>query len=160
MGEFLHSLLNSMLLYLFNVFPRMIVPDPAPIWLQNMAAAVLVILPVLGFMSLLKRRVELPEIYVVIFFVVISAWPWKADRFLLPIYPLFLHYVLQGAIWCWGNLSSKLVRKLPGVQVRFSGPVRAGSLVVAVLIVALPNLLVAGSATAQNISYSARRRPG
>ena len=55
---------------------------------------VLCCLALLGFLVVAARQVTLAEILLPCSFVVILIWPWRTFRFVLPLAPFLLHYIL------------------------------------------------------------------
>jgi hypothetical protein len=178
-GEFIWRIVSICWLYLDTVFPAMLLPDPTPEVLRSVLAPALFLLVAVGLALRLSRGVELPEIYTILFLVVISAWPWRADRFLLPVYPLLLHYLMEAVTWSakkirnseFGirNTSAQQVRD-PHFAVGSQGSEIAASrsaptsnlhsafriphwALLLLLIFALPNLWLAGVAGAENLGY-------
>jgi hypothetical protein len=147
--EFTDRLLQGTNLYLNVVFPTMILPDPTPASVRSLAGPVLSTLMVLGLGLRLFRYRRIAEIYAVFFLLILSVWPWKADRFLLPLYPLLLYYVLYGLMFvarqAWLSLSRRAALR--------------GVAAAVVVLVALPNLWLAGTAGAQNLLYLQGRAP-
>ena len=47
-----------------------------------------------GFYSSIKNKISLLEIYIFVYFLLILFWPYHSERFLLPIFPFLLTYLL------------------------------------------------------------------
>ncbi len=54
------------------------------------------LLALLGFVVVARRRITLAEILLPCSFAVIVIWPWWTFRFVLPLAPFLLHYILVG----------------------------------------------------------------
>jgi hypothetical protein len=61
-------------------------------------------LAIAGFVATGLRRVTLSEILVVVTIAIILIFPWTPFRYLLPLLPFFVFYVLTGATSCYGWL--------------------------------------------------------
>lgn len=61
-------------------------------WVSFSVAA----LALLGFGSTVRRRITLAEILLVCSLALIVIWPWFTFRFVLPLAPFLLHYILLG----------------------------------------------------------------
>ena len=57
----------------------------------------LAILVLLGFVTSLKHNTGVPELAFGFSLVAIVAWPWSPIRFLVPLLPLLLYYLLKGS---------------------------------------------------------------
>ncbi|MGI8588116.1 MAG: hypothetical protein ACR2M0_10580 [Chloroflexia bacterium] len=151
-GEFLGRFGDRAAFYSGSVLPGMLLPQPddptGPVrqaggWLLLAAA-------VAGYIMRLVRRVELPEVYVAGFVVILCSWPWTGDRFLLPVFPFILHYIAEVLTGLAGLVGRALRRP------RVLAPV-------AVLLLALlmtPNLLQDRQAVARNLDYLSGRSDG
>ena len=99
-GEFLRRILDNMGIYLFRVLPAVVLP------LVSSAKAILPLFGVAvsgvtlwGFITEAKKRgMGMVEWCVLFAAGVLSVWPtvWSGDRFLLPILPLLLWYLMAG----------------------------------------------------------------
>ena len=154
-GEFFQRAWETALLYVQIIFPVMVVSPQVARYALNVAALVMGVLLLAGFLSRLTRRVELPELYAMFFLMALFAWPWRADRFLLPVYPLLLHYIIEGAMRLWDWASR--------VTLRHSGATRSRAATMAavalVVLAAMPYLWLAGSAATSNLGYLQGRTP-
>ena len=56
----------------------------------------LALLALIGLFSVIRRRISLAEILLLCALALIVVWPWLTFRFLLPLTPFLLHYILQG----------------------------------------------------------------
>ncbi len=148
--EMLGRVAGGLRLYIAQIFPNMLLPEPTRETVLFQLAPVLALLAVGGLALWLVRGVELPEIYALSFLLVIAIWPWTGDRFLLPIYPLLLHYMISGSIWLYRHFP-----RPPATSVVRPPAARNGRWAVVLLLalLALPNLYFAGEAGAQNLSY-------
>ena len=149
-GEFGTRLVTTADLYVSHVFPAMVLPDPAPAPLRSLVAPLLVALMVLGLGWRLATRRGLTEVYTLLFLLVLFAWPWRADRFMLPVYPLLLFFVLEGIAY--------LLRAGRSVE-RMAPAARVTLVTLGVVLFAMPNLWLAGQAGATNIRYLAGEAP-
>lgn len=155
-GEFAGRLLSTGRLYVEVIFPNTLLAPPTPGRLVGLLSPLLIVLLFVGLAARFARGVELPELYILSFALMLFAWPWRADRFMLPIYPLALHYVVEGSIWVGrrlgGAAASWRERRLS------QGAARA---VVAILLIALalPSLWQAGVAGAENLRYLTGKSP-
>lgn len=155
-GEFLIWIGDSAKINILDTFPRMLLPDPTPDTLRAILTPILAVLLVGGLILRLARRVELPEIYTLLFLLLLFASPFRADRFLLPVYPLLLHYVFEGCGWIVEHLA-KL--RAPALK-RLARPSVSGSILATLLLLtALPNTWVAGMASADNLRYLLGKAP-
>jgi len=59
-------------------------------------AFILSVLAIAGFLSVARRRVTLAEIVVPLSLMIIVVWPWLPQRFVLPLSPFLIFYVLMG----------------------------------------------------------------
>jgi hypothetical protein len=59
-------------------------------------------LAIVGFLTAARTRVTLSEIVVVVTIAIILIFPWTPFRYLLPLLPFFVFYVLLGARSCYG----------------------------------------------------------
>jgi hypothetical protein len=161
-GELVVSVLNAGWLYASYIIPSMLLPDkmlagvPGGSFIQMVVYAVIGLLIVGGLLVRLVRRVELPEVYAAGFLLILFVWPWKSDRFLLPIYPLLLHYMLESGI----VISRRLVGVLERVRsVRVSPARLRGAAVALLVLVALPQLWLGAGAAVANARYLAGQAP-
>ncbi|MBS1806803.1 MAG: hypothetical protein JST84_01260 [Acidobacteria bacterium] len=71
----------------------------------QMVSLSLTLLVLIGFFSVVRRRVSLAEILLLCSLALIVIWPWLTFRFLLPLAPFLLHYLLQGlaTVARWGQ---------------------------------------------------------
>lgn len=83
--------------------------------------ALLSLLAVLGFWSAARERVTLAEIVVPLSLMIIVVWPWPPQRFILPLSPFLIFYVLMGfwAVHLWyqrwrRNLNPRALRTSVG----------------------------------------------
>ncbi len=150
-GELIGRVIANGQLYVAEIFPKMAMPDPTPEGLRSFFVPIIVALVIIGFLTLLVRRVSLPEVYTLSFLLVICIWPWTGDRFLLPVYPLFLYYALEGGIW----LALQVRRFLPQGLSYLPLATRYSSLalIVVALAVATPNVWLAGISGTSNMLY-------
>ena len=153
LAELLGRLLGTARLYLFSVFPNMLLPAPAPGALLALISPILGVLVLVGLLVCLIRKQEILELYTVLFLGVICVWPWTGDRFLLPVYPLLLYYTVEGAAWL-GGLARRVLRRPDGVN--FGSRLWPVAAIIA-LLVALPNIWLAGGAAAENVAYLSGR---
>jgi hypothetical protein len=158
-GEMAGRIWSTLWLYVVEIFPRMLLPEPVPAAVEAVIGPMVAVLMLVGLARALLRRVELPEVYLVLFMLVLAAWPWKADRFILPVYPLLLHYALEGGQWLAG-LPRRLRqgRRVTATELSSGvkwGRARVSSVVLAMLVgvLAVPNLYWDGVAGAQNLRY-------
>jgi len=54
------------------------------------------LIAIAGFISAARRRVTLAEIVVPLSLIIIVAWPWPPQRFVLPLAPFLIFYILMG----------------------------------------------------------------
>lgn len=54
------------------------------------------LLALIGFTDVVRRRITLAEILLPCSLAVIVIWPWRTFRFVLPLTPFLLHYILVG----------------------------------------------------------------
>ncbi len=150
-GELIGRVIATGQLYVVDIFPKMALPDPTPEALRSFLAPIIVALVIIGFLTLLVRRVSLLEVYTLLFLLVICVWPWTGDRFLLPVYPLFLYYALEGGIWLVRQVRRFLPQGLSYLPLaaRYSSL----ALIVVALAVATPNVWLAGVSGASNMLY-------
>lgn len=59
-------------------------------------SVILSLLAVVGWAVCLRQRLPVAELYVALSLGIIVLWPWEPTRFLLPLIPLLLFYVVQG----------------------------------------------------------------
>ncbi len=57
---------------------------------------ILSMLAIVGFLSVARERVTLAEIVVPLSLAIIVAWPWSPQRFVLPLAPFIIFYILIG----------------------------------------------------------------
>ena len=57
---------------------------------------ILSMLAIAGFISVARERVTLAEIVVPLSLMIIVAWPWPPGRFVLPLSPFIIFYILMG----------------------------------------------------------------
>lgn len=57
---------------------------------------ILSMLAIVGFVSVARERVTLAEIVVPLSLAIIVAWPWSPQRFVLPLSPFIIFYILIG----------------------------------------------------------------
>ncbi len=153
LGELLARIWSFARLYITDVFPRMLLPSPTPGGVLTALAPALVLLLAIGLVLRLLKGVELPEVYVLLFLLVLFAWPWTGDRFLLPVYPLLLHYVLEAITW----FAKQVKKRWCWISARTVGwQTLAGALI---MVAVLPNLWLDGAAAADNARYLAGNAP-
>ncbi|HUS14711.1 MAG TPA: hypothetical protein VM536_06790 [Chloroflexia bacterium] len=74
------------------LLPPQVVPDEST---RRAGGMLLGLVALAGYARRLRRRIELPEVYLPGFLVILCSWPWTGDRFLLPVLPLILHYIAE-----------------------------------------------------------------
>jgi|GEM_PF-2975925 len=153
-GEFLIWLGDSARLNLVDIFSEMLLPAPVPPELRAVLGPFLAVLIIGGLALKLARRIELPEVYALFFLLLLFASPFRGDRFLLPIYPLLLHYMFEAGGWIVGHLA-KL--RLPPFPRRSLFTSVAGAALL--LLLAFPNTWLAGTISAENLRYLTGRAP-
>ncbi|NOT60138.1 MAG: hypothetical protein HOP19_07920 [Acidobacteria bacterium] len=69
----------------------------------GLVSVLLSLVALLGLLYALRQELTAAEIYTVLSLGFIALWPWDPLRFLLPLTPLLLLYVVQGgaALWSW-----------------------------------------------------------
>jgi len=143
-GELLSRVTDRVSLYSNTVLPAMVLPqpaDPAAPWRQA-GGGLLVLLAGAGYGLRLYRRVELPEVYVAAFLVILCSWWWAGDRFLLPVFPFLLHYIAE-ALTTLAALAGRALRT----------PRLVGAAAVVLILLLLPNLVQDGQTIGQNLRY-------
>jgi len=76
----------------------------------------LAILVLLGFVTSLKHNIGVPELAFGFSLVAIVAWPWSPIRFLVPLLPLLLYYLLKGSTVLYAATLRKLGRPATSEQ--------------------------------------------
>jgi hypothetical protein len=152
--EFLIWVGDSARIGLVDTFSQMLMPLSTLNSVRAIIAPLLALLIVGGLALRLVRRVELPEVYTLLFLLLLFASPFRGDRFLLPIYPLLLHYAFEALGWIAGQVG----------RLRASAPSRRSILsraavVALLLLAALPNAWAAGEASAENLRYLTGKSP-
>jgi 4-amino-4-deoxy-L-arabinose transferase-like glycosyltransferase len=98
--EFLKRILDNIGLYLFRVMPAVVLPVLASArTVLPLFGVVVSGVAIWGFVAEAKKRaMGMVEWYVLLAAGVLSVWPtvWSGDRFLLPILPLLLWYLMAG----------------------------------------------------------------
>jgi hypothetical protein len=153
-GEFLIWLGDSARINLVDVFSEMLLPAPVPPELRAVVGPLLAVLIVGGLALRLARRVELPEVYTLFFLLLLFASPFRADRILLPFYPLLLHYMFEAVRWIVRRLAKLRLPTLPRRSLLTS---TAGAALL--LLLAFPNTWVAGVVSAENLRYLTGKAP-
>lgn len=143
-GEFAQRFADRATLYGTVVLPTMLFPQPGDGPLRQVGGAAALLAALTGFALRLRKRVELPEVYVAGFLVVLFSWPWTGDRFLLPVFPFLLHYMAEALTALAGLLARGRAAARPA-------PVAAVAVALALLL--LPNLAQDSLAIAANLSY-------
>ncbi len=146
-GELLQRFDARVQLYSTVVLPTMIFPRPddpsGP--LRTVGGWLVLIGVVAGFAIRLVRRVELPEVYVAAYLVILCSWWWNGDRFLMPVLPFLLHYLAEALVSLGRLLGRALRRPRPRLAVW-------GTAALLVLLL-IPNLFQDQVAIAQNLRY-------
>lgn len=70
------------------------VPDS---WVLRALSLMVTALAIAGFISALRERITLAEIAVPLTLAITLLWPWEPFRFILPMFPFIMFYVLKGA---------------------------------------------------------------
>jgi hypothetical protein len=65
-------------------------------WIKALALALGALIAV-GFFSALAQGVTFAEVYLSVYLVVIALWPWHPTRFVLPLLPFLIFYLLRGS---------------------------------------------------------------
>lgn len=101
-------------------------------WLLPFVSIPLFALAVLGFWRALRRPTVL-EPYVALYGMICLLWPFAGGRFIVPVVPFLLCYVMLALLWLAPRLSTALGHRLPLTQ-------PAAVLATAVLVGAVPSL--------------------
>jgi len=82
---------------------------------------ILSLLALAGFVSVVRERLTAAEIYALLSLIMILLWPWEPVRFLLPLTPFLIFYILMGAraIHRWRRRGSGAVNWQAGPQTGF-----------------------------------------
>jgi len=89
--------------------------------------AVATLLAVLGFVDRLRQRIGVCEIFTVLYLLVLLVWPsYQGERYLFPIFPLYVFYVLAGLQHGW-LASRRGLRRAVVVLLLLAVPVSYGS---------------------------------
>jgi len=98
-SEYLSRVLANFKLYTFYVVPQILFPAITSIVLLNILGFVCLALLVTGFVVIIKRKTfGTWELYLLFFMGITLSWPqvWSGDRFLIPIIPFLLYYIISG----------------------------------------------------------------
>ena len=96
--------LNSMLDGIFQFWQNGFGPNPVT-WLVSILASVMA---AMGYGHQLRARPSVYELFVPMYFLIVLLWPMGQDpRFLLPLLPLYVLYMLQGARWIFPQVRSR-----------------------------------------------------
>lgn len=71
-------------------------PSMGQVGATQVISLVLAALALVGLINVARQRISLAEILLVCSLSLIVIWPWLTFRFLLPLAPFLLHYILQG----------------------------------------------------------------
>lgn len=74
------------------------------------SAAILIFFSI-GFALRLKKGIGSTEIYFILYLGIVLLWPFFEDRFILPVYPLLIAYILEGAHFIYNNFTKEKARE-------------------------------------------------
>ncbi|MEW6686049.1 MAG: hypothetical protein AB1393_07580 [Candidatus Edwardsbacteria bacterium] len=103
LGQLTTRLFTNFQIYTFNVIPQIVLPTIGIWGLSNggviLGLLVLAIM-VIGFITGIKQRFVLPGFYTIFYLGIALLWPetWSDRRFLIPMIPFLLFYVVMGVI--------------------------------------------------------------
>ncbi len=115
-GDFINRVLHNFLYYFFSVIPQSLFALVQAQWLLSLIGMVCIVLLVIGFIIKWKSPsiIDYYWIFSVIFLVI---WPeiWSSERFLLPVLPLILIYIVEGLLWIKGKCHIKYLPVVAGI---------------------------------------------
>ncbi len=138
--ELLVRVWDNFILYFFTILPMTILPLIKASALLTITGLLFTIFTIIGFMVRIKK-VMILEAYLIFGIIILVTWPrvWSSDRFLLPILPVLVIYILFAIIWLAEKMKSKYF--MPAV----------GGMIVMLNI--LPIFSLAKEAITNNIEY-------
>jgi hypothetical protein len=115
--DFIRRIADNFLYYAFRVLPSILLPVLRAEILLTIIGAIFTILTFIGFITRINRR-SVFEMYFVFAIIVLLAWPyvWASDRFLLPVFPIFVIYIYCGVLWVKDKINfRRLVPAFAGI---------------------------------------------
>jgi len=97
--EYLSRVFTNFKLYAFFVVPQILFPVINSVLLLNVLGFACLVLLVIGFIIIIKRKtLGTWELYLLFFTGITLSWPqvWSGDRFLIPMIPFLLYYIFIG----------------------------------------------------------------
>ncbi|MBK6774591.1 MAG: hypothetical protein IPG74_01655 [Flavobacteriales bacterium] len=72
-----------------------------PMWMNHLLVLVLLVMIVLGAVVRLRRRADAGDLFALLWLIILLCYPYanSPDRFLLPVLPFVLRYLLEGLRW-------------------------------------------------------------
>jgi 4-amino-4-deoxy-L-arabinose transferase-like glycosyltransferase len=98
-GDFFSRVAHNFFLYFFTILPQTLYSTIGARWLLAALGATALGLLVYGFI-LRRKEWSIFEFYLIFGLIFLLIWPeiWSSDRFLLPILPILLIYILLGLL--------------------------------------------------------------
>jgi hypothetical protein len=94
--------------YAFTILPKTILPILGSNTLLAIFGFILLVLIIIGFIKTIKNF-SIIEYYLVFGCFILFSWPkvWSSERFLLPLLPIMVIYILYGLLWLSNKVKSK-----------------------------------------------------
>ncbi len=77
---------------------------------MGLVSGVFLLLGVTGFVQRVRQGISTPEFYTIFYIGLILIWPFANVRFMIPIYPLIIAYIVHGAVF--------FVKKIPAAELK------------------------------------------
>lgn len=97
--EYLGRVFTNFKLYAFFVVPQILFPVITSIFLLNVLGFAILVFLTIGLVRTVKTKsLTVREFYLIFFMGITLSWPevWSGDRFLIPIIPFLLYYIIVG----------------------------------------------------------------